>query len=404
MDRLHRQRGGAAAARTPRDLRREATHRRDHPAELEPTHGGALGTDRGRRHGGGGRFANPPAGSGWALLRSAGCLRPDRRGGRTLLPPGRELPDGTAGGNPRDRGGARVRIRTGARERRDRRGGRHRTDAPAAPDHRHGGQGLVERLHPHPHELRRQPPQHPREPDVHVRRRGPGRGARADRQQGQPDPRLPALRARGRRSPALDRRDGAGRGSGVPPAVLRPRLLFRPRRTPDLALHHGVRRHRDREPLSVQHRHVPEGEGPGSDRRLRARLLRGKRSTGRPRREPREPRRREGLHRGCGPRRNGRGGVVLGLAGRVLPLVRHPEQRSPGHGRGWRGLHQQHAAVQTGGIDPHLRSHRGAGAGSRRLPRRNPGGQGRRELRAAARLPGERADPGGRRAPSRVRR
>ena len=39
-------------------------------------------------------------------------------------------------------------------------------------------------------------------------------------------------------------------------------------------VHDRLRRHRHREPLSEQHRHVPQGQGAGRDRRLRARVWR----------------------------------------------------------------------------------------------------------------------------------
>ena len=97
-------------------------------------------------------------------------------------------------------------------------------------------------------------------------------------------------------------------------------------------------------------------------------------------------------------------GVVRCLAGRVLPLVRDPEQRAPDHRGRRRGLDQQHAALQARRLGAHLCPHRRAGALARRLPRGDPRGPGLRELRPAARFPG-RGPPAGRRDPAaRLRR
>ena len=57
----------------------------------------------------------------------------------------------------------------------------------------------------------------------------------------------------------------ARRRPGIPSAVLGACVHVRHEGSPDLAVHDGLRRHRDREPLPEQHRHVPQGEGTGRD-------------------------------------------------------------------------------------------------------------------------------------------
>ena len=66
----------------------------------------------------------------------------------------------------------------------------------AAAAHGHVSVRVVQRIDARAHELRRQPPQHAREPDDDVRRGRSGHRQRAGRQQGQPHSRLSALRAR----------------------------------------------------------------------------------------------------------------------------------------------------------------------------------------------------------------
>ena len=76
-----------------------------------------------------------------------------------------------------------------------------------------------------------------------------------------------------------------GRGPGVPgrPSTATS-SCFGMRDHLSLAVHDGLRGHRHREPLPQQHRHVPQGEGAGGHRRLRARVRRRERP---PRRQPR---------------------------------------------------------------------------------------------------------------------
>ena len=62
----------------------------------------------------------------------------------------------------------------------------------------------------------------------------------------------------------LSRKDMASRRrSGVSAAVLGTRVHVRPARPSDFAVHDRLRRHRHREPLSEQYRHVPQGAGAG---------------------------------------------------------------------------------------------------------------------------------------------
>ena len=68
---------------------------------------------------------------------------------------------------------------------------------------------------------------------------------------------------------SLDSAAHPGLGTGVPAAVLRAHQLHQPYRAPPLAVHYGLRGHRNREPLSEQHRHLPHGARAGSAGRLR---------------------------------------------------------------------------------------------------------------------------------------
>ncbi len=145
----------------------------------------------------------------------------------------------------------------------------------------------------------------------------------------------------GGRSPVVDAGARPRRGAGIPSALLRTRVHVRNERPPDLALRDGLRRHGHREPVPEQYRHVPEGEGPGRDGRLRARLRRRKRPAGR------RSRRRERLHGRRGPRDDRRSRVVRSRTGRLLPLVRHAEQRAPGNGHRGRGFDQQPSSQQA---------------------------------------------------------
>ena len=65
-----------------------------------------------------------------------------------------------------------------------------------------------------------------------------------------------------------------GRRAGIPAAVLRPRLHVPAEEASHQPVPHRLRRHRRRESLSEQHRHVPQGQGARRDDRLRARVRR----------------------------------------------------------------------------------------------------------------------------------
>ena len=116
--------------------------------------------------------------------------------------------------------------------RRDQAGRGDLRDVQAETHDRHVGTGLVQRIHPHAHELRREPAQHAREPDADGGRRGRRRRQRAGCQQGQPGARLPVLRSRRRRAPDLEARSADVRRAGIPAAVLWARDPDGPARAP----------------------------------------------------------------------------------------------------------------------------------------------------------------------------
>ena len=106
------------------------------------------------------RLPRPPDGARREVLRPRGRLRAHRRTGCSRVPPHRALHRGgarrTDGAHRRQ--GLRVLAGGGLGGGRRGRGGRAQRRSP--PHDRHGGQGLVQRFDPRPHELRRQPPQH----------------------------------------------------------------------------------------------------------------------------------------------------------------------------------------------------------------------------------------------------
>ena len=166
----------------------------------------------------------------------------------------------------------------------------------------------------------------------------------ADRQQGQPRPRRPALHAGPVAAPAVEGRLPHARRPGVPAAVLRPHLALQPDRAPDLAVRHRLRGHRHREPVSVEHRHLPLREAAGRHRRLRAPLLRRRR----PARD--QPGHRQGLPGG----RRARGAqlpraVVAERRRRAADgVVPRAQQRLPGAGHRRRGLDLEPAPGRAG--------------------------------------------------------
>ena len=163
----------------------------------------------------------------------------------------------------------------------------------------------------------------------------------------------------GKAHPLSTRDRDPHRGPGVPAAVLRPRVHVPAARSPDQPVHDRLRGHGDREPVSEQHRHVPQGEGAGRDGGLRARVRQPERgSIRRQRSAQRRSRRRQGLHRGRGVEDDGRRRMVERRHGRLPSVVRRPQQRAAGHGRGRRGLDQQHASIEARRLGAHLRLHR----------------------------------------------
>ncbi len=132
---------------------------------------------------------------------------------------------------------------------------------------------MVQRVHARPHELRRQPAQHSGAHDADGQGGKPGRSECAGREQRQPHHGLGVLRQRRRRAPDFKTGGADDPGRGIPAAILGPHLPDRPSGPSDLALPHRLRRHRDRQPVSVQHRHVPQGQSAGRHHRLRARVF-----------------------------------------------------------------------------------------------------------------------------------
>ncbi len=179
-----------------------------------------------------------------------------------------------------------------------------------------------------------QPAQHARERHDDERGRGRGHDQPADRQQGQPRPRLPELHARPVAASPVHRKARPARGPGVPAPVLRSHGALQPEGAPDLAVPHRLRGHGCREPVSVQHRHPPLRERTGRHRLLRASLLR----------QRRPPRGRAG-HGESIPRRRGPGRrqlsrTVVAERGRrgADGLVPPPQCRLPGSRDGRRGF------------------------------------------------------------------
>ena len=190
MDRLHLEPGPAPPG-AARDLRRRAARHQHHRPALDAPDGHAVGP----RHRQRGRPGHPGQAasdrSRRQVLSARGCLRNDQPRRRQHVPEPRSVHGCAAG---RQSGAARrQRLRVLAGESR-RRHQAERSDVPdgaAKANVGHGGEGLVQRLHPRAHELGRQPAPDAGKPDDDVARRGSGRADDAGGQPEQSHPRLP---------------------------------------------------------------------------------------------------------------------------------------------------------------------------------------------------------------------
>ena len=293
VDRLHLERRRHPAAQDDEVVGRRAAHRAHRRAALHAADGHGLRAHRRRRHRRRSGGACLPDGRRRQTLHAARFLRAAGGAEPPPVPHARPLHHARPGGPVQARSDARLRIRDC-----DHHGGhppgvdQQRHGAPEA----HGGlrrPRLAVGQQPRAHELRGQPAQHAREHADDGARRRHGHDEPAGGQQGQPRARLPALHARRVTASAVEGRLRDARRPGVPAAVLRPHLALQPEEQPRVAVRDGLRRHRHRQPVSVEHRHLPLREAAGRHRRLRAPVRRRRRSA------RRQPRHGEGVPGGC---------------------------------------------------------------------------------------------------------
>ena len=202
--------------------------------------------------------------------------------------------------------------------------------------------GLVQRLDPRPHELRGQPAQHPREPHDDVGSGGPGHRARANCEQGQPNPGLTSSSFPAGGPHPLSRAD----------MVLVVGQEYRPPFYGHVFMF-GLEDHlispftTGYEGTAIESLYPTntdmfrKAREAGRDRRLRTRVQRRRGSSGR------RSRWRQGLCRRRGSRDHGRRRMVERGERRVLPLVCDAQQRAARHGNRRRGLDQQFAEEQA---------------------------------------------------------